>query len=144
MDRQEYKILSEQITKLSANRQFAEAADIADQIDWRKVRSFSTLMSISEIYQFNHRYEDALELMLMAYDKNPKNRSIVYSLCELYILLNDNIKSLEFFGLYKKLAPKDMSGHYILQYKIQEMQGASLDDQIALLEMFTRKEYREE
>ncbi len=144
MDRQEYKILSEQITKLSANQQFAEAAEIADQIDWRKVRSFSTLMSISEIYQFNHRYEDALELMLMAYDRNPKNRSIVYSLCELYILLNDNIKSLEFFGLYKRLAPKDMSGHYILQYKIQEMQGASLDDQIALLEMFTRKEYREE
>ncbi|MBP3295787.1 MAG: hypothetical protein J6M27_04330 [Lachnospiraceae bacterium] len=144
MDRQEYRILSEEITRLSANEQFAEAAEIADQIDWRKVRSFSTLMSISEIYQLNRRYEDALELMLMAYDRNPKNRSIVYALCELYILLNDHIKALEFFSLYKRIAPKYTSGHYILQYKIQEMQGASLDDQIALLEMFTRKEYREE
>ena len=143
MDRREYKILSEEITSLIANEQFAEAAEIADQIDWRKVRSFSTLMKISELYQLNRRYEDALELMLMAYDRNPKNRSIVYSLCELYILLNNQIKALEFLGLFKRLAPKD-AGSYILQYKIQEMQGASIEDQIALLEEYVRIEYKEE
>ena len=136
-------MLSEEIMTLTANEQFQDAAEIADRIDWRKVRSFSMLMKISELYQLNRRYEDALELMLMAYDHNPKSRDIVYSLCELYILLENHVKALEFLALYKRMAPHD-PGVYILQYKLQELEGAALEDQIQLLEEFTRKDYREE
>ena len=143
MNKQEYKLLSEEIMTLTANSQFQDAAEIADRIDWRKVRSFSMLMKISELYQLNRRYDDALELMLMAYDHNPKNRDIVYSLCELYILLENHVKALEFLALYKRMAPHD-PGVYILQYKFQELEGASIEDQIQLLEEFTRKDYREE
>ncbi len=143
MDKQEYKILSEEIMSLAGNEQFQEAAQIADRIDWRKVRSFSMLMKISELYQLNRRYDDALELMLMAYDRNPRSRSIVYSLTELYIQVENHVKALEFFALYKRMAPND-SGVYILQYKLQELEGVSPEDQIALLEEFNRKDYREE
>ncbi|MBR5421133.1 MAG: tetratricopeptide repeat protein [Lachnospiraceae bacterium] len=143
MDKKEYKLLSEEIMTLAGNEQFQEAAEIADRIDWRKVGSFSMLMKISELYQLNRRYEDALELMLMAYDRNPKQRSIVYGLCELYIELRNHTKATEFFALYKKMAPND-SGVYILQYKLGELAGTSLEDQIALLEEFNRKDYREE
>ena len=143
MNKQEYKLLSEEIMTLTANEQFQDAAGIADRIDWRKVRSFSMLMKISELYQLNRRYDDALEIMLMAYDHNPKNRDIVYSLCELYIILGNHVKALEFLALYKRMAPHD-PGVYILQYKFQELEGASIEDQIQLLEEFTRKDYREE
>ena len=133
MNKQEYKLLSEEIMTLTANEQFQDAAEIADRIDWRKVRSFSMLMKISELYQLNRRYEDALELMLMAYDHNPKSRDIVYSLCELYILLENHVKALEFLALYKRMAPHD-PGVYILQYKLQELEGAALEENA--LELF--------
>ncbi|MBR3306398.1 MAG: hypothetical protein IKI75_03970 [Lachnospiraceae bacterium] len=143
MDKQEYKLLSEEIMMLIADEQFQEAAELADRIDWRKVRSFSMLMKISELYQLNRRLEDALELMLMAYDRNPNNRNVVYGLCELYIELQDHVHALEFFSLYRQMAPND-SGLFILQYKIQELEGAAPEDQIELLEEFNRKDYREE
>ena len=92
MDKQEYKILSEEITTLIANEQFAEAAEIADRIDWRKVRSFTTLQKISDLYKINRRYEDALDILLLAYDKNPGSRTIVYGLCELYLELDDLVR----------------------------------------------------
>ncbi len=143
MDKQEYKICLEEIMSLIANEQFREAADIADRIDWRKVRSFSTLMQISDLYKLNRRTEDALELMLLAYDKNPKSRSIVYGLCELYTELNDKAKAIEFLAIYRKMAPNDPEV-YILQYKILEMIEAPFEERIALLEDLCRKDYREE
>ena len=76
MNKQEYKLLSEEIMTLTANEQFQDAAEIADRIDWRKVRSFSMLMKISELYQLNRRYEDALELMLIAVDPEYRNRGV--------------------------------------------------------------------
>ena len=90
MNAQEYKICSEEIKSLIENEQYREAAEIADTIDWRRAKSVSKLMSISDLYKINRRYEDALELMLLAYDRSPKRRSIVYSLSELYIELGDN------------------------------------------------------
>ncbi|MBE5894921.1 MAG: hypothetical protein E7285_04570 [Lachnospiraceae bacterium] len=143
MDKQEYKILSEEITTLIANEQFAEAAEIADRIDWRKVRSFTTLQKISDLYKINRRYEDALDILLLAYDKNPGSRTIVYGLCELYLELDDLVSALKFLAMYKKIAPND-TGAYILQYKVLEREEASLEDRIELLEELNRKDYREE
>ncbi|MGN0347469.1 MAG: tetratricopeptide repeat protein [Lachnospiraceae bacterium] len=143
MDKQEYKILSEEIMSLVANEKFGKAVKIADKIDWRKVRSFSMLQKISDLYKINRRYEEALEIMLLAYERNHNSRTIVYSLCELYIELNDIIKALQFLSIYKKIAPKD-SGAYILQYRILELEDASLEDRIAVLEELKHKDYREE
>lgn len=143
MNAQEYKICSEEIKSLIENEQYREAAEIADTIDWRRAKSVSKLMSISDLYKINRRYEDALELMLLAYDRSPKRRSIVYSLSELYIELGDKVKAMEFLTIFRKMAPND-TGVYILQYKILEMVDAPYDDRIALLEDLCRKDYREE
>ncbi len=143
MDKQEYKILSEEIMALVANERFVEAVEIADRIDWRKVRSFSTLQKISELYRINCRFDEAMDIMLMAYDKNPNSRTIVYSLCELSIDLDDLVAALQYLALYKKMAPGDKGG-LILQYKILEMQNAKTEEKIELLEELNHKDYTEE
>lgn len=143
MDKQEYKILSEEIMTLVANEQFVEAAEIADRIDWRKVRSFSTLQKISELYRINRRFDEAMDIMLLAYDKNPNSRTIVYSLCELSIDLDDLVSALQYLAMYKKMAPND-KGALILQYKILEMENAKTEDKIEILEELNRKDYTEE
>ena len=143
MDKQEYKILSEEIMTLVANERFVDAVEIADRIDWRKVRSFSTLQKISELYRINCRFEEAMDIMLMAYDKNPNSRTIIYSLCELSIDLDDLVAALQYLALYKKMAPGDKGG-LILQYKILEMQNAKTEEKIELLEELNHKDYTEE
>lgn len=143
VDKQEYKILSEEIMALVANERFVDAVEIADRIDWRKVRSFSTLQKISELYRINCRFDEAMDIMLMAYDKNPNSRTIVYSLCELSIDLDDLVAALQYLALYKKMAPGDKGG-LILQYKILEMQNAKTEEKIELLEELNHKDYTEE
>ena len=143
MDKQEYKILSEEIMTLVANEQFVEAAEIADRIDWRKVRSFSTLQKISELYRINRRFDEAMDIMLLAYDRNPNSRTIVYSLCELSIDMDDLVSALQYLAMYKKMAPND-KGALILQYKILEMENAKTEDKIEILEELNRKDYTEE
>ncbi|MDE6529359.1 MAG: hypothetical protein K2K96_01135 [Lachnospiraceae bacterium] len=143
MDKQEYKILSEEIMALVANERFVDAVEIADRIDWRKVRSFSTLQKISELYRINCRFDEAMDIMLMAYDKNPNSRTIVYSLCELSIDLDDLVAALQYLALYKKMAPGDKGG-LILQYRILEMQNAKTEEKIELLEELNHKDYTEE
>lgn len=143
MDKQEYKILSEEIMSLTANERFVEAVEIADRIDWRKVRSFSMLHKISNLYKINRRYEEALGIIQLAYDRNPNNWKIIYSMCELYIELNDIGSAAIYLAKFKKIAPNEPEA-YILQYEILEQQEASLEDRIELLEEFGRKYYREE
>lgn len=143
VDKQEYKILSEEIMALVANERFVDAVEIADRIDWRKVRSFSTLQKISELYRINCRFDEAMDIMLMAYDKNPNSRTIVYSLCELSIDLDDLVAALQYLALYKKMAPGDKGG-LILQYRILEMQNAKTEEKIELLEELNHKDYTEE
>ena len=82
MDKYEYKHLVEQIQSLIDQGEYAQAAEIADKIDWRRVRSVMTLGTISDLYKINGRYEDARDIMLLAYDRKPDNRQICYSLCE--------------------------------------------------------------
>ena len=143
MDRQEYNILKESIVELIENKEFAEAVDIADTIDWRKVRSFSMLQKISNLYKVNCRLEEAKDLMLLAYNYNPSSKQIVYSLCELYIELDDLASALKYLALFRKISPQDTDA-YILQYKIMEKNEVKLEERIELLEEYCKKEKKEE
>ena len=143
MDKQEYKILSEEIMTLVANEQFPEAAEIADRIDWRKVRSFTMLQRISDLYKINRRFEEALDIILMAYEKNPNSKTIVYSICELYLEMGDLITALQYMGVYNKMAPKDVGGA-ILKYKVLELEEAPYEDRIDQLEKIVSMSYQEE
>lgn len=144
MDKQEYKIRLDEIMTLVANEQFVDAVEIADQIDWRKVRSFTTLQKIGELYQINRRYDEAMEIMKMAYGRNQKSRTIMYSLCDIAIDMDDLEAALINLAAYKRMAPNDIKGGLILQYKILEMQNAKTEDKIELLEELNRKDYTEE
>ena len=142
MDKYEYKHLVEQIQNLIDLGEYAEAAAIADKIDWRRVRSVMTLGTISDLYKINNRYEDARDIMLLAYDRKPENRQICYSLCELYIKTGEPVEAAESYKEFEKLAPKD-PGRYILKYKLYDAYDVSLDEKIEVLEKLKEEEYQE-
>ena len=142
MDKYEYKIRVEEIKALITQAEYIQAAEIADSIDWRRVKSVMMLCTISDLYKINRRYEDARDMLLLAYDRHPSGRTIVYSLCELSIKMEDVVQAVEYYKEYKQIAPKD-TGHYILQYKLYEAQDVSLEERIAVLEELKEKDYRE-
>ena len=140
MDKYEYQVCTEQIKSLIAEKRYAEAMDIADTIDWRRVRSVSMLCTVSEIYKINKHYEDSRDILLLAYEQHPKGRDIVYALCELAIKLEDIVQAIECYKEFVALAPDDADG-YILLYKIYKAQGVSLEEQIDVLEELKSKDY---
>jgi len=142
LDKYEYKVRAEEIKSLIADGEYAEAAKIADTIDWRRVRSVMMLCTISDLYKINRRYEDSRDILLLAYEKGGGRRPIVYSLCELSIKLEEYVQAIEYYKEFVQLAPKD-SGRYILQYKLYEAQEVSLEERIAVLEELKKKDYRE-
>ena len=142
VDKYEYKIRSEEIKTLIAKGEYEDAAAIADTIDWRRVKSVMMLCTVSDLYKINRRYEDARELLLLAYDRHPRGRSIVYSLCELCIKMDDFVPAVEYYKEFVQVAPKD-SGRYVLQYKLYEAQDVSLEERIEVLEELKAKEYSE-
>ena len=142
LDRYEYNVLSAKIKELIAEGEFAKAVEIADQIDWRKVRSVMTLCTISDLYKINRRYAESKDILLMAYERHPEGRLIVYSLCELSIKLEEYVQAIEYYKEFVNLAPKDTS-RYILQYRLYEAQEVSLEERIAVLEEFKKRDYRE-
>ncbi|MBQ7782022.1 MAG: hypothetical protein IJ405_08380 [Lachnospiraceae bacterium] len=142
MDKYEYKIRSEEIRALIAKGEYAEAATLADTIDWRRVKSVMMLCTISDLYKINRRYEDARDMLLLAYDRHPGGRSIVYSLCELSIKMGEFVQAVEYYKEFVQVAPKD-SGRYVLQYKLYEAQEVSLEERIAVLEELKSKDYTE-
>jgi len=142
VDKYEYKIRSEEIKELIAQKEYAEAAEIADTIDWRRVKSVMMLCTISDLYKMNRRYEDSRNLLLLAYDRHPGGRSIVYSLCELSIKMGDFVMAVEYYKEFVQIAPKD-SGRFILQYKLYEAQDVSLEERIAVLEELKARDYTE-
>lgn len=143
MDKYEYKIRSEEIKELIENKKYQEAVKIADTIDWRKVKSVLMLCTISDLYKINKRFEESREILLLAYDRNPNNRMILYSLCELSIRLNDIVAAVEYSKKYVRIAPNDDVSRYVLQYKLYEAQGVSIEERIAVLEELKKKEYIE-
>lgn len=142
MDKYEYKLRAEEIRNLAANKQYAEAMKIADTIDWTRVKSVMMLNVVSEIYKVNRRLEDSKEILLLAYDRNPGSRSVLYSLCEISIKLEEFVQAIEYYKEFVQAAPKD-TGRYILQYKLYEAQEVSLEERIGVLEEFKKRDYRE-
>lgn len=142
MDKYEYKVRSEEIKTLIAKGNYTEAAEIADGIDWRRVRSVMMLCMISDLYKINRRFEDSRDLMLLAYDRRPGGRSIVYSLCELSIKLGEFVQAVEYYKEFVQVAPRD-NGRYVLQYKLYEAQEVSLEERIAVLEELKSRDYSE-
>ncbi len=142
MDKYEYKIKSEEIKELIAQREFVRAAEIADTIDWRRVKSVMMLCTISDLYKMNRRYEDSRDLLLLAYDRHPGGRTIVYALCELSIKTGEIPQAVEYCKEFVSIAPRD-PGRYILQYKIYEAQGVGLEERIEVLEELKKHDYRE-
>ncbi len=142
MDKYEYKVRAESIRELIGQRDYIQAAEIADTIDWRRVKSVMMLCTISDLYKINRRYEDARDLLLLAYERRPGGRNICYSLCELSIKTGEFVQAMEYYKEFVRVAPKD-PGRYILQYKLYEDQDVSLEERIEVLEELKRHDYRE-
>ena len=142
MDKFEYKVRAEEIKSLIAQGEYVEAVKIADTIDWRRVKSIMMLCTISDLYKINRRFEESKELLLMAYERHPGGRTIVYSLCELSIKMEEYVQAIEYYKEFVQIAPRD-SGRYILQYKLYEAQDVSLEERIAVLEELKKRDYRE-
>lgn len=140
MDKQEYKIRSEEIRTLVEEKNYREAADIADTIDWRRVKSVKMLCTISDIYKMVRRYEDSKTILEMAYEKRPGSRMIVFALTELCLKLGDVVNAWEYYKEFCQVAPDD-SRRYILLYKVYAAQEVSLEEQIKVLENLKEEEY---
>lgn len=112
-------------------------------IDWRRVKSTLTLQKISELYKANRRFEECRDILLLAYDRNPSNRNVVYSLCEVSLEFDDILNAIEYFKEFTKLSPRDPQA-YVLRYKIYEAQNVAIEERIELLEELKKKDRIEE
>ncbi len=142
MDKYEYKVRADEIKALIAEGDFAEAVKIADTIDWRRVKSVMMLCSVSDLYKVNRRYQESKDILLLAYEKHPTARPILYSLCELAIKMEEYVQAIEYYKEFVQLFPKD-TGKFILQYRLYEAQDVSLEERIAVLEEFKKRDLRE-
>lgn len=142
MDKYEYKVKLAQIEKLVAKKDFVTAAKIADGIDWRKVKSVTTLSMIADIYEVTDRLEDCYEILNMVYDRSPVGRGVVYRLAEVATKMHDFEEAIDLYKEFVRIAPHDLS-KYILKYQIYRERGSSVADQIIILEEFKSHEYNE-
>ncbi|MCR5473911.1 MAG: hypothetical protein K6F28_01770 [Lachnospiraceae bacterium] len=142
MDKYEYQVCADQIKSLIKDHRFQEAMDIADTIDWRRVKSFSMLCTVSEIYKVTKHYSEARDILLLAYERYPDRANVVYALCELAVKLDEISEAIEYYREYVHLKPHD-TNRYVLLYKIYEAQDVPLEEKISLLEEFKRAEYTE-
>ncbi|MBR6159552.1 MAG: hypothetical protein IKQ40_04550, partial [Lachnospiraceae bacterium] len=142
MDKYEYQVCADQIKSLIKEHRFQEAMDIADTIDWRRVKSFSMLCTVSEIYKVTKHYSEARDILLLAYERYPDRANVVYALCELAVKLDEISEAIEYYREYVHLKPHD-TNRYVLLYKIYEAQDVPLEEKISLLEEFKRAEYTE-
>ena len=142
MDKFEYKASADEIKALIAEGEYAEAVKIADKIDWRRVRSVMMLCTISDLYKINRRYQESKDILLMAYEKHPTGRLIIYSLCELCIKMGEYDEASNRYKEFVQIAPRD-TGRYVLQYRLYEALDVSIEERIAVLEEFKKREPRE-
>ena len=142
MDKYEYKVRADEIRDLISQGQYGKAAELADTIDWSRVKKTAILCTISDLYKKNRRYDDAIELLQLAYERNRGGKDILYSLCELYIKTNNIINTVSTYKEFLKVASND-SRRYILQYKIYEMEDVTLEERIEVLEELKSRDYRE-
>lgn len=143
MDKYEYNLKLDQIKALSAEEGYMSAAEIADSINWNKIKNVNTLVKIGEIYEKAERYQDARDILLMAYDRSPIGRMIIYRLAEVAIKMGDYDAATEYYDELVEIAPHD-DMKYVLRYAIKKGQGASFDELITILEEYKDEEYTEE
>ena len=142
MDKYEYRVKTEQMLDHLEKKEYQQAKEIADGIDWRRVKNASMLNTVSEIYEYNGEFKKGRDILFLAFDRAPGSRKIVYRLGTLALKIKDIREATDCYEEFVKLAPKDPN-QYILKYKILRTQGAALSDQIAALEEFKKAEYIE-
>lgn len=143
MDKYEYRIKADQIRKLVNEGDYIAAMKLADTIDWKRVKNVSMLCIVSDIYEKNAKYEESHELLLMAYDRSPIGRMMVYKLAELAIKMEDYEEAIDYYREFVHLSPGDIAAD-ILKYKIYKAKGATAEELIPIMEAFKEKEYHEE
>ena len=142
MDKYELKITINEIDSLIERRRLREAADVADSVDWRRVKNVRTLCRVSDVYKINRRYEDSKRILELAYAKNPYGRQIIFSMCELELKLGNYVRALQLYNEYINVAPRD-TDRYVLQYKLYKEQNVSVNERIAVLEEMARHDMRD-
>jgi len=142
LDKYELKVTVSEIDSLIAKRRLREAAEIADTVDWRRVKNVRTLCRVSDVYKINRRYEDSKRILELAYAKNPYGRQIIFSLCELELKLGNYVRALQLYNEYINVAPRDPD-RYVLQYKLYKEQDVSVNERIAVLEEMARHDLRD-
>lgn len=142
MDKYELKVTVSEIDSLISKRQFKEAAEVADSVDWRRVKNVRTLCRISDVYKINRRYHDSKRVLELAYAKSPYGRQIIFSLCELELKLGNYVRALQLYNEYINVAPRD-ADRYVLQYKLYKAQNVSVNERIAVLEDLAKHDFRD-
>ena len=143
MDKYEYKLKLEQIKKLAEVKDYKGSAQIADSVNWKKVKSVATLCMIGEIYEKNRQLEESREILLMAYDRSPVGRNIIYRLTLVALKLGNLQEAQDYYEEFLEIAPHD-NMKYVLKYEIAKAKGTELEEQISILEEFKEREYTEE
>ncbi len=143
MDKYEYNLKLDQMKTFLADENYEEAANIADSINWNKIKNVNALVKAGEVYEKAERYEDSKEVLLLAYDRSPIGRMIIYKLAEVAIKMGDFTAAEEYYEEFVKIAPHD-NLRYVLRYNIKKNQGASYDELIPILEELKEQEYTEE
>ncbi len=143
MDKYEYNLKLDQMKSLYAEEKYEDAADIADTINWNKIKNVNALVKAGEIYEKTERYEDSRDVLLMAYDRSPIGRMIIYRLAEVAVKMQDFDAAQDYYDEFVQIAPHD-SLKYVLRYDIKKAQGAPYTDLIPILEELKDQEYTEE
>lgn len=142
MDKKEYRARLDEINNLVEKQDYREALNVVETIEWRRVRSARTLCMVSEIYEVNKRYDDSLRLLLLAYQRAPSGKLILYRLVELSVKMTDYESAVKYYNQFMKLSPND-NNRYILKYKIYKGRKNPIEDQIKILEKYKASEYTE-
>ncbi len=142
MDKYEYKVRADEIRALIQAKKYREAVEIADTIEWRNVRNSMMLCTISDLYKMCKRFEDSRDVLMLAYQRNPGGRMILYSLCELSIKLGDVVNAIEYYKEFVAVAPRD-TGRFVLKYKLYTAQEVGLEERIGVLEELQQYECKE-
>ncbi len=142
LDKKEYRARLDEINNLVEKQDYREALNVVETIEWRRVRSARTLCMVSEIYEVNKRYDDSLRLLLLAYQRAPSGKLILYRLVELSVKMTDYESAVKYYNQFLKLSPND-NNRYILKYKIYKGRKNPIEDQIKILEKYKASEYTE-
>lgn len=142
MDKKEYRARLDEINSLVEKQDYRGALNVVETIEWRRVRSARTLCMVSEIYEVNKRYDDSLRLLLLAYQRAPSGKLILYRLVELSVKMTDYESAVKYYNQFMKLSPND-NNRYILKYKIYKGRKNPIEDQIKILEKYKASEYTE-